>query len=77
MRLEQEIDRGVDPQVLEKVLGEDGLGARELEPVRDVGDDVDARQVLLVDVDPALDPRLAAADVQSQGTRRRTESRTR
>ena len=64
MGLLQEVERVVDPQVLQEVLGVDRLAVAELEPAGDVGDHVDAGQLLQVDVDPAFEPGAAATDVE-------------
>src|SRR5688500_8484188 len=65
MDLEEKGQRLLDRQVLEEVLGEDRRDAGEVEPLAQIGDHVHARKRVAVDVDPTLDPLVAAAEVEA------------
>src|SRR5882724_5269857 len=62
--LQKEVERLLDRQVLQEVLGENGAAVRELQPPGHVGHHVDPGERLEVDVDPARERRTAAADME-------------
>ncbi len=64
MGVQQKLHRPVDAQVLQKMLGVDSTRVAIRELLAGVQHDVDRRQLLQVDVHPALDPLPAAADMQ-------------
>jgi hypothetical protein len=66
VRLSKEVERLIEPQMLEEVLGVHRFRPSERQPFGDVGDDVDPGEALDVDVDPPVEPLRAAADVEAE-----------
>jgi len=64
--LAEEVERLLDREMLQEVLGEHGAAARELETLGHVGDQIHPGEILGVDVDPAFEAFAATAHVKQR-----------